>query len=74
MSHPAKKVKFFRAISGSPLSEIRVNGGKYQLINDQELVIRRVSLLDFGSYECQAENNLLEEKKIQLFVNNCKYI
>ena len=72
MSHPAKKVKFYRAVDGSPPYEIVSRGKKYKLINDQELVIMKVSLIDHGTYICRAENHALKDKKIKLFINNCK--
>lgn len=70
MTHPAKKVKIYREVPGSPLTEILSNGKKYQVINNQELVIHEVSNLDYGTYVCKTEKNLLKEKRIQLFVNN----
>ena len=42
MTHPAEKISFFRRVSGSPPRVIVPNTEKYQLINNQELVIRRV--------------------------------
>ena len=74
MSHPAKKVRFFKYSTGGPAKEIQITDSKYRLINDQELVIRRVSLVDFGIYVCRTENNYIEEKKIQLFINSCKFL
>ena len=71
MSHPAEKVTFFRSVNGSPPQLITPNSEKYQFINNQELVIRKVSLLDYGTYICKAKN-FVRDKKIQLFINSCK--
>ena len=71
MTHPAKKVTFYKKI-GDNLSKLVIDGTKYQLYNIQELVIKSAKKEDEGEYVCRAENNLLEDKIILLFINSCK--
>ena len=76
MTHPAKKVTFYNKSEsdGGKLSPLALtNGTKYQLLNLQELVIYDVQNSDDGVYVCRAENNLLQDKEIKIFINQCKY-
>ena len=74
MSHPAKAVTFYRkAGSDGKLSKLVIDGKKYQLLNLQELVIYNVQNTDDGLYVCQVENDLLQDKEIKIFINQCKF-
>lgn len=74
MSHPAKAVTFYKKLEtdGGKLSPLVIDGKKYQLLNRQELVIYNVQNTDDGVYVCQAENKLLQDKEIKIFINQCK--
>ena len=76
MSHPAKVVTFYKKLEtdGGKLSPLVIDGKKYQLLNRQELVIYDVQNDDDGVYVCQAENKLLQDKEIKIFINQCKYL
>lgn len=74
LSHPSKKVNFYNTLRSDDKQKIRIDGIKYQLINNQELVILRVSLLDQGDYECEVNDKSIPNKKVKLFVNNCKFV
>ena len=76
MSHPAKAVTFYKKLEtdGGKLSPLVIDGKKYQLLNRQELVIYDVQNDDDGVYVCQAENKLLQDKEIKIFINQCKYL
>lgn len=75
MSHPAKAVTFYKKLEtdGGKLSPLVIDGDKYQLLNRQELVIYDVQNADDGVYVCQAENKLLQDKEIKIFINQCEY-
>ncbi|XP_065669835.1 vascular endothelial growth factor receptor kdr-like isoform X2 [Hydra vulgaris] len=68
MSHPAKKVKFLKYVSGGLLKEIQITDSKYRLINNQELAIQKVSSDDFGIYVCRSEK--IEDKNLQLLIDS----
>ena len=74
LSHPSKKVNFYHTLRSDDKQKIRIDGIKYRLINNQELVILRVSLLDGGDYECEVDGISIPNKKVKLFVNNCKFV
>ena len=73
MSHPAKKIRFYKkSADGSQLLPLVIDGVKYQLLNLQELVIHKVKNEDDGFYGCRREKSSLKDKEIKLFINQCK--
>jgi len=72
MSHPAKKIRFYKKSADGNLLPLVIDGSKFQLLNLQELVIHKVKNEDDGFYGCRRENAPLKDKEIKLFINQCK--
>ena len=63
---PNVKVSFFRQSKKGALFQLPVKAGRYEVLGEQQLLIRSVSIDDIGMYVCKAEG--VEDKKTSIFI------
>ncbi len=69
---PNVKVSFFRQSKKGALFQLPVKAGRYEVLGEQQLLIRSVSIDDIGMYVCKAEG--VEDKKTSIFITPGKII